>query len=836
MTLLGKAAPAPPDFNIFKCRSKNGMTMKKNRRLAAFFALSVFACSQAGAQVFWSEHFNQNGLPAGWQTSDPSGNQKLWTRCVESAACLPGNLVFQSATATDGFAFVRSSGSGPLPSNHLSRLTSPRINCSDKQEVLLEFEAYIITFNLHAASGARVKVRAGNSDWKVYLPFCHQQDQPRREKSSKNPERIRLDISEVAAFQNNVQIEWEWEGNDEVFWCLDDVRLLDENLFYKDAVWGREPGQGDFNGDLNGWTVNAITNPAKSWVWDSTGDVLKARSVGLTQFPFPYIESYSSCNGTASFNSDFYSTGGTNPIAPPYPMYEGELISPVIDLSGVSTEASLQFTQLARLLNPHLSYEAQTNFAYSTDNGRTWSELKDVNEGVPQGEWSNSTRTFPLPGAAGNSKVKIKFVYAGDLYFWVLDDVLIVRRKRNDLELKNNFYAIAPNALTPASQVELFGFTCDFENLGTATQSNTVLSAFIVDAGDGEVLFRDTILFSQIAKDELIQNQLFTGVFEPENSVRKMRGIYLIGSDSLDQNPANNEINWFFEVTDSVFAKETGFTKSVIPARTPPSFHYGNCFFAPNGENFAAAAITFGITNSSELRDKDLNIHLFEWAGDENGDQLANPAEYSLVATQIYRIKGNEGAVSGGMITVPLSDLEGNPVFLKNQKYYIASVEYSTSLNVPCELMFSDEFDYKATWFVSNELGRPTYGGMEDFDLNGNFDIFGFGLESVPVIRLHISKHAVKTEEITPGIAGEIRLGPNPARSVLRVDFDFEKMPAHSELKLLDVNGTTVLRKQIFGDLQDGGVQLNLSGLPKGFYTVRLENAAGIFQKKLLIR
>jgi len=172
---------------------------------------------------------------------------------------------------------------------------------------------------------------------------------------------------------------------------------------------------------------------------------------------------------------------------------------------------------------------------------------------------------------------------------------------------------------------------------------------------------------------------------------------------------------------------------------------------------------------------------------------------------------------------------------LKNQKYYIASVEYSTSLNVPCELMFSDEFDYKATWFVSNELGRPTYAGMEDFDLNGNFDIFGFGLESVPVIRLHISKRAVKTEEIHPGIAGEIGLSPNPARSALRVDFDFEKMPAHSELKLLDVNGTIVLKKQIFGDLRDGGVQLDLSGLPKGFYTVRLENAAGIFQKKLLI-
>lgn len=809
--------------------------MKRNFSRCTFFLLLFFTLQTSFAQVFWSEHFDQSGLPAGWQTTDPSGNQKLWTRCETSAGCLPGNLIFQSESAADGFAFIRSSGNGPLANNHLSRLTSAPINCAGKNEVILEFQAYLITFNIHAAKGARVKVRSGTGDWKTYLPFCHHSEEPHREKISKNPERISLDISEVAAGKTAVQIEWEWEGNDEVFWCLDDVQLLSENPFYKETVWGREPGTGDFSGGLNGWTVNALSNPAKSWTWDSTGNVLKARSVGITQFPFPYIETYSSCNGTAAFNADFYSTGGTNPITPPYPVYEGELISPAIDLSNQTEEVALQFTQLVRLLNPHPSYEWQTSIAVSTDNGRTWSELKNVNEDVPQSEWHNSTRNIPLSGVEGNSRVKIKFVFAGDLYFWVLDDVMLVRRKRNDLALKTNFFAIAPNAMTPASQVEPFGFLCDFENSGTIAQPNTRLSNLVVNADNGEILFRDTLHFSEIIKDELIQNQIFAKAYEPERQVQNLEGVYTIGSDSLDQELSNNEILWRFSVTDSIFAKEMGFTKSVIPSRNPPAFHYGNCFFVPNGEHFAATAISFGISNSSALRGRELTVNLFEWVGDVNADLLANPSEYVLVGSETYKVKGNEGAVSQGIITVPIFDLSGAPVFLKNQKYYLATVEYQTALNLPCEMMFSDAFDYKAAWFVSSELGRPHYAGMDDFDLNGNFDIFGFGMESVPLIRLHISKNAVSTHQTEPASLPDFSIFPNPATHEVFVNGFFENLPFPAFWKITDQQGKVVFEKEI-SNLESGNSwRIDLKNFPKGFYLVSLKTAKGVLQKKLLV-
>ena len=117
-----------------------------------------------------------------------------------------------------------------------------------------------------------------------------------------------------------------------------------------------------------GWVTKGITSddPAKKdssrWVWKRDARPLGAYYTGRAMGSPTYL------NGCAIFNSDLLDTkgiqGNFGAGQSPSP-HKGELISPIIDATGV-TDVVLQFNQYYR------QFQSATYVQYSTDAGVTW--------------------------------------------------------------------------------------------------------------------------------------------------------------------------------------------------------------------------------------------------------------------------------------------------------------------------------------------------------------------------------------------------------------------------------------------------------------------------------
>jgi len=205
----------------------------------AFVGLSFGVLNAQLPVPFWAEDFT-NGQPAGWTTTDGSNQNILWTWCSNpilgdgDPGCsepwddaLNGQTPFRATTANTGFMVLDSDDPGQLAQNHVSRLTTGSIDCSGKDEVFIQFQTHIGVYTIGAEAGAILRVSNNNgSTWTNYTIFPGLTTTVRW---SDNPEIPIIDISATAANQADVRIQWQWTGNWEYMWSLDDVEIYDAN-------------------------------------------------------------------------------------------------------------------------------------------------------------------------------------------------------------------------------------------------------------------------------------------------------------------------------------------------------------------------------------------------------------------------------------------------------------------------------------------------------------------------------------------------------------------------------------------------------------------------------
>lgn len=202
--------------------------LTKSLPLLAFLLCGMSAQAQ---NIFWSENFT-GGIPAGWTNVDASGQGFAWEYCANTdPGCAPvftGEQAFQATTASTGFVHVNSDGglSGPLPQNHVSRLTTSAIDCSGKSVVFIEFQSHIGTYVEPIETNAILRVSTNGTTWTNFTPFPGLTE---TNYFSANPYYSVLDISSVAANQATVYIQWQWTANWEYMWDLDDIVLYDAN-------------------------------------------------------------------------------------------------------------------------------------------------------------------------------------------------------------------------------------------------------------------------------------------------------------------------------------------------------------------------------------------------------------------------------------------------------------------------------------------------------------------------------------------------------------------------------------------------------------------------------
>lgn len=189
---------------------------------------------------FYTEDFTTPGIPAGWTNVDdmtPLGTPEVifeWSN--DPAAVEPASLghphisMFNGPTASNGYLWANSDrGLTAAPaSNHLTRLTTDAIDCSGQNTVRLSFASTIGVFDNNASEFVKVKVSTDLSNWTEFFPFpCLETGSPVPpcERFSANPEYVELNISNAAANQSTVYIQFEWQGGWEYYWAIDNVQL-----------------------------------------------------------------------------------------------------------------------------------------------------------------------------------------------------------------------------------------------------------------------------------------------------------------------------------------------------------------------------------------------------------------------------------------------------------------------------------------------------------------------------------------------------------------------------------------------------------------------------------
>lgn len=580
------------------------------------------------------------------------------------------------------------------------------------------------------------------------------------------------------------------------------------------------------------------------WTWTPNGNIGYG---ALNQQPGTVIDSETRANGSVVINTLYHNSLGDpaySPGAPPYPQYVSELVSPAIDVSAADRALSLELTELMAFLNTpgDAPNGLKTSFQVSTDDGATWSDAVDLNPTLPTNTIFNGDISVPIPTAyVGDAEsIRIKFTWATDFWYWVIDDISIVERVSYEMQANSNFFGIGSNAFTPISQADDMYFMSDIQNNGGLTAENVTLNLTVVDEAGAEVYNEDKP-YGDIVPDSLAENDFFSDPLTADLLANGVyTGTYTLRHDSLDSNPLNDTLRFQFAMTDSLFAKEAGRTRGIFLTNERDWF-IGNVFYVPNGDGMYARYMSFMIDNAADAVNGAgvVTTYLYETDGDVNDDGTIAPDEYNTLALNSYTFDGTEDEE---LITIPMS-LEETGVALSDDKYYMVVVQYDgVNDDDQVAISASEDFDYAADYFMNDSLMRPRFADVVAFaSEDPSFGVRGFGGGTIPVIRMSIGTNPdLSGDPFMPdntndllSDAYQMSVYPNPANEQFQLSLDLPEQ-TDVEVRLLDLQGRLLFSKQ-YDQLKQGAFTYDAASLPAGTYTIQMVTPAGMKTQKVIV-
>lgn len=591
--------------------------------------------------------------------------------------------------------------------------------------------------------------------------------------------------------------------------------------------------------DLDDWTTVEVVGdgtPSAVWIHTTEGPA--------GAFATDPMASTTADNGWILFDSDLNCSGEQ----------DSWIISPLIDATDKDL-VWLQFESYYRSFNdrPQIRVGSDLNDlaswatveAFPNATANAYAPIDDANLN-PQ------SIALDLSEFAANSSFYFAFQFLsngdtanggngdGCAYSWQVDDVALTDVSplpAVDLRI-TDFFSIAPNATTPGSQVTSFGFVNDIENVGSGTVETSSISVVINDAS-GEV-FNESHDYGSIAPTEAIYDVFFENEFTPGSDANLYQGAYTLtpGGDP-DALPDNNVATFDFEISDTLFAKEMGFSTAIVPS-ADNNFAYGNIFYVPNGNDMYARYMTFGVSDQNgDLAGQSCNIFLYEWDGDTNGDLTVNTSEMTgggAIAFNSYEFNGTEHAT---LLTLPI-DIDAEAIPLQDNKYYIIAVQYIAQADENMFLLTNDVgYDYRAMNFYTDSMHTvdntipEQYGSCLDVGNSGEYGVVGFGWNYAPAVRMSIGNNpnlsgdAIVAINETVLADGSVSVFPNPVNKAANVEFDLQQMSEKVTVEIFDVNGKLV-RKAKYNNVQAQTFSIDVADLAVGNYKLRARTDAGI--------
>ncbi len=792
---------------------------------------------------FWQQTFNA-GFPTAWSTGDATGQGVVWTRCDNPNACPPAihaNLScsdseFRSPGFEDGYMFVNSYQHGPLGNPSQSYLRTELIDCSDKTAVFIQFQTYIHAVYQDPDANAVLRVRSGNGPWTIFPVFPNLNAATMESIQSWNAQPVLIDISSAAANKPNITIEWSWTANFEIVWMIDDVALFDENPTYDNVVWGHLPGQGDFLGGQNSWTVVNTQLDSCKWVWVNNGIIHLAdnnpKADALACWP-------GVGNGAMLMNASYCNRFGNSS-----PFSRSDLRSPTINLSSIATgtKLDLKFNQVVAVANKASIWLPITSVAVSIDNGLTFIDTIEANPIQPYLRGRCGEVSLRLPtSVAGKPQVRLLFIFSGDTHYWMVDDVRIALAHNRDLMVNPAFYNVAPDHSVPGSQVRPISLFAQIKNAGNLNMEDVVAFASVKNS-ENIVVFRDSVPLGMVEPDEEWVEVFFPNKFLPSSQPEEYTIYYRVTASGTDQFPANNQVHWRYKVTEGVYSKNEFCARSMgyfLPTESV-AYEIGNCYYIPKGSKLKATTMNFAFKNvgSLALANVELSIYLYKWKkgnsqGDVNGDTIANHNEYEVVAYNIYEIAGDE---NDKVVSVAVSG-EDEQVDLEDDTYYFATVGYLEPAFVQGNFLRfpiagSEEVNYTAMFYNSYQDGLPAYTSMlregNDLDFRAN----AWALRRIPFVNLNVELATSTSQPVQNAL--QISVFPNPANELVHMTCDFSDGNHPIQVEILDICGRLVLRRD-FENKIVSQLPIDVTGLSNGSYILRVISGEHSVSEKLMV-
>jgi hypothetical protein len=587
----------------------------------------------------------------------------------------------------------------------------------------------------------------------------------------------------------------------------------------------------DFDGGIPAdWTASQMdgstVNPSSNWIYSTTGP--------QGAFAIDAITSTTAGNGFMIFDSDLNCEG-------PQDVW---LISPSFDATGFD-DVVVSFEHLYRRFNDQIFVEV------SIDGGTNWEEF-ELYEELVNNDFSGTenpvvSNTVISSVAANQSDVIIAFRFfssEGCAYSWQIDDVTVTDMDPTpffDMRVNDNFFAIPPSIITPASQVDPvgIGFLCDVENIGQMDATGVNLNMTISTPTGGTVHMQD-LDYGTVEAGTLDENRIFPDRYiTPADANVVYDAAYTISMDSTDLAPNNDQIAFQFAVSDSIFAKEFNITTAGgPPGGDVVSWTLANHYYVPNGDDYTCTSVAFGIGNADVSAGGFLNIYLYEWE-DVNDDGIAQSGERDgtvggiIVANASYVIQSSDTEVQ--LVLENWNDSPDDQIRLKDDTHYLLAVEASppTGATETVSLSGTGVWDYTAMAFLNDSLNTERYGSFwNTSEIGTSADLSQ--VIFAPRIRMHVNPEVIVAVDNQLAAENKVTIYPNPVREELNLELDFVETFDDVIIKITDIAGKEILVRNL-SNIDQQTAQFNTSDFVQGTYTLQVITPSGVRTKRFVV-
>jgi hypothetical protein len=244
-----------------------------------------------------------------------------------------------------------------------------------------------------------------------------------------------------------------------------------------------------------------------------------------------------------------------------------------------------------------------TKVQVSNDGGVIWNDVA-TNSGPtsPNVQWKTvNISTY----AAGESDVRIKFVFTGTYYWWLIDDITIYEPFPNDLKIDRVQYTTNEGITDPNPQKDLeydkypitmipnMSIHAHASNIGSFNQTGVNLKAKVLR--DGTQIFQSNTSTS-VLNSGISSTYTLPG-YTPPSVLGDYQIAYEMDQNETDNNPVNNFDTLDFKITPFTYARDEGAMENYFAP--PPSyaeylFEAGN-FFQCRANNKICSSIAVSL-------------------------------------------------------------------------------------------------------------------------------------------------------------------------------------------------------------------------------------------------